>query len=63
MGLNGISILFEKEKKMKNSPKTKLVLVIFYAILIGVMLGYAWRLHHENISVVETVYEYLNKEN
>lgn len=59
MELNGINILFEKERKMKNSPKTKLVLVIFYAILIGVMLGYAWRLHHEDVNAFEAIYEYL----
>ena len=59
MELTGINVLFMKEKKMKDSPKAKWAIVIFYAILIGVMLGYAWRLHHENINGVEIVYEYL----
>ena len=63
MELTGINVLFMKEKKMKNSPKLKWAMIVFYAIMVGVILGYSWRMYHERIDTVKATYEYLNKEN
>jgi hypothetical protein len=38
------------------------LLYCFYALLIGVMLGYSWRMHHERIDTNAGYFQQYQKE-
>ena len=47
---SNINILFDKERKMKNN-KLQIAIFAFYFMLIGIIIGYAWRMYHERLDI------------